>query len=171
MISVKKSYAIAELIARAFGIEAADYESFVAYLDLYAETVNEQREAAPREVLLRVKDCLPATELAAAPPPAEGNSLIEQGFEVVCPTEKKLDNFGGGGGREKKAAFEKLQAFRGKYGLGCFEKLAAAAKGALSANEIRDMYAVAPYPIAKWRAVVAAIDAVEKKADSYAKSS
>ena len=97
------------------------------------------------------KKTVPAA--SAAPPKEKAPEAAE-----LAP-----NSFSGTGGGEKREAHGKLKAYRAAHGLGCLKELADNTGGAVTVDELRMMLDAAPMPIAKWRALSAAIDFMEGK--------
>lgn len=162
---------VIDLIARALGMTTApEIARLTGYLDLYAELVSPQAELAV--TWLAGIDFSNANIDGAGvcpdlPPGTEPDHEPEVSTEPV-PPEKRFNEpedvadqrrsaFSGNGGTEKREIYNRLRAYREANGLGCFAKLEAAANKAVSAAEITKMYNAAPYPMAKWRVLEAAL--------------
>lgn len=171
---------VVDLIARALGITTdPEIARLTGYLDLYVEVVTVPaalhtyvpailQQAGPLEAPQESGGVAPAApqpgaEPEAPPVPAPPEKRFNEPDEV---SEQRRSAFSGQGGKEKREVYQRLRAFRDKNGLGCFVRLEAAANKAVTASEITEMYNAAPYPMAKWRVLAAALDFVEGKKES-----
>lgn len=165
---------IAELVASAVEVDITNerhMEKFRAYLDLYADERARLADPVPPPSIIEgkrakheVKTKAPepssvSVEATVAPDAAEETPPAPE------PVSKKStrSQFSGQGGSEKKAIYTRLREYRVQGGPGCYERLEKASGGAVTTDELREMFNATPFPIEKWRAVGAALDALKGK--------
>lgn len=172
---------IVDLIARSLGITTdPDVARLTSYLELYADTVNSPSTliAMPRQEHIRLAHALSEDQIEGIkraffdeplPPLTEESVLSSEGSSTAAapPESDQAEKpayrwpFSGAGGGEKRQIYERLCAYRERSGLGSFAALVNASDGSLSEADVRGMFDATPTPIAKWKALDAAMDSLE----------
>ena len=161
---MKDSEILRDLISLAFDANPADTDiSLRDCMDLLTRTVMSEQKISGLIETVAHQHALFADRKPEAPVTPTASQDAEKADQ---PGWVKV---GGRGVFEKRAVYERLVAFRKRNGLGCFTRLEETAKGEVTATELYAMLNAEPFPIAKWKAVDAALDREERKEQENAK--
>ena len=189
------SKTIARLIYRAHVKPAPpvidmEYDSFADALELYAKTRMRELIEEGKLELVSESDAAPPAAEEAPPEESEALKMAEVGEaaaqglldglrDALQPADTHTHTIGategegaapgafsGKGSGEKREIYAHLTGFVKSRGPGARKQIAAASNGAVTVEELFDMSAAAPYPLAKWRVVEAAMQHIEQGTES-----